>query len=53
MAIACFLLRTRPPFPLLPDRKVPCLRRRMALATRFFELGPYRAIFPPPLLTQP
>jgi hypothetical protein len=33
MAIACLRLVTLPPWPLRPLFSVPCLRRRMALAT--------------------
>jgi hypothetical protein len=35
IAIACFLLFTRPPFPALPDRKVPFFLRCTALFTDF------------------
>ena len=33
IAMACFLLLTRPPFPALPDRKVPFFLRCIALFT--------------------
>ena len=42
MAIACLRLFTRPPFPPLPLRNVPFLRRRIALSTRFEAAFPYR-----------
>jgi len=45
MAIACFLLFTAPPFPPRPERRVPCLRRRIALRTDFAAAFPYLAIF--------
>lgn len=35
MAIACLRLFTFPPWPLFPERRVPCFLRRMALATVF------------------
>jgi hypothetical protein len=35
MATACFRLFTFPPRPPFPRRRVPALRRRMALATDF------------------
>jgi hypothetical protein len=35
IAMACFLLFTRPPFPALPDRKVPFFLRCIALFTDF------------------
>jgi hypothetical protein len=35
MAMACFLLFTRPALPRLPDRRVPRFLRRMALRTLF------------------
>ena len=41
MAIACLRLFTLPPFPALPERKVPCFLRRMALATVFSAVFPY------------
>jgi len=47
IAIACFLLFTRPPFPPLPDRSVPVFFRCKALLTDFFEALPYFAISPP------
>ena len=47
MAIACFLLFTVPPLPPGPDRKVPCLRRRIALRTDFCAPVPYLAIAAP------
>ena len=40
MAIACFRLLTRPPFPPRPDLSVPRLRRRIALSTRLLALLP-------------
>ena len=42
MAMACFRLVTRPPFPPRPLRNVPFLRRRIALSTRFDAAFPYR-----------
>jgi hypothetical protein len=47
MAIACFLLFTAPPFPPLPDRKVPRFLRRIALRTVLAAAFPYLAIFSP------
>jgi hypothetical protein len=44
MAIACLRLLTRPPFPPLPDFKVPCFLRRMALLTLFPAAFPYCGI---------
>jgi hypothetical protein len=44
MAIACFLLLTRPPLPPFPDRNVPCFLRRSALATRLLAALPYLAM---------
>src|SRR5208283_1308545 len=44
MAMACFRLFTCPPFPAFPDRKVPFLRRRIALLTDLPALLPYLAI---------
>lgn len=44
MAIACFLLVTRPPLPPFPECKVPRFFRRMALFTDFAAAFPYRAI---------
>jgi hypothetical protein len=45
MAIACFRLVTRPPFPPGPLLSVPFFRRRIALSTRFDAALPY---FRPP-----
>jgi len=45
MAMACFRLFTLPPLPPLPDLRVPFLRRRIALSTRFCAALPY---FRPP-----
>lgn len=42
MAIACFRLFTRPPFPAFPERSVPRFLRRIALATVLLALLPYR-----------
>jgi hypothetical protein len=45
IAIACSRLFTLPPFPPGPDRNVPLVFRRIALATRFDAAFPYlRAI---------
>ena len=41
MAIACLRLVTFPPFPPLPDLKVPFFRRRIALSTRLDAALPY------------
>jgi hypothetical protein len=41
MAMACLRLVTFPPFPALPDRRVPCFFCRMALATVFPADFPY------------
>ena len=41
MAIACFRLFTLPPCPLFPRFNVPCLRRRIALATLLLAPRPY------------
>jgi hypothetical protein len=41
IAIACLRLVTFPPFPPLPDLKVPLFRRRIALSTRFCAAFPY------------
>jgi hypothetical protein len=40
MAIACFRLFTRPPFPPGPDRKVPRFLRLMAFSTRLLAAAP-------------
>jgi hypothetical protein len=40
IAIACFLLFTRPPFPPLPDFSVPRFLRRIALFTVFAAAFP-------------
>jgi hypothetical protein len=40
IAIACFRLVTRPPWPCLPRRRVPCLRRRMARSTSLLAARP-------------
>jgi hypothetical protein len=40
IAIACFLLFTVPPFPFLPERRVPAFLRRIALPTLFFAALP-------------
>jgi hypothetical protein len=40
IAIACFLLVTRPPFPPLPDFSVPRFLRRIALFTVFAAAFP-------------
>jgi hypothetical protein len=45
MAIACFLLLTRPAWPALPDRKVPLFRLCIALFTDFPAAFPYLAMF--------
>src|SRR5256714_2955956 len=44
IAIACLRLFTRPPFPPLPLRSVPLLRRRIALSTRLLAARPYLGI---------
>jgi hypothetical protein len=44
IAMACFLLLTRPPFPPFPERSVPCFFRRIALFTLFPAALPYLAI---------
>src|SRR5690348_9841457 len=41
IAIACFRLFTLPPWPFLPRRSVPCLRRRIALSTLLLAPRPY------------
>ena len=41
MAMACFRLLTRPPFPPRPERSVPCFRRRIALLTLLPAAFPY------------
>src|SRR5262245_63676702 len=41
MAMACFRLFTLPPFPALPRRSVPRLRRRMARSTSLLAPRPY------------
>jgi hypothetical protein len=48
MAIACFRLFTRPPFPRFPERSVPRFLRRMALRTVLAAALPY--LRRPPLL---
>ena len=45
MAMACFRLFTFPPCPFLPRRRVPCFRRRIALATLL--LAPRLYLRPP------
>jgi len=40
IAIACFLLVTRPPCPDFPLINVPCFRRLMALSTDFDAASP-------------
>ena len=42
--MACFLLFTGPPFPALPERRVPRFFRRMALLTLLPAALPYLAI---------
>jgi hypothetical protein len=44
IAIACFRLVTRPPFPAFPDRNVPWFLRRIALLTVFCDDFPYRGM---------
>lgn len=41
IAIACFRIVTLPPFPPLPERRVPRFSRRMALATDVLAALPY------------
>src|SRR5437868_2718976 len=41
IAMACFRLFTRPPFPPFPDLSVPRFLRRMALSTVFPAALPY------------
>src|SRR5690348_8107637 len=41
MAMACLRLFTLPPLPPLPERSVPRLRLRIALATVFLLFAPY------------
>ncbi|HEU4993876.1 MAG TPA: hypothetical protein VFT29_03620 [Gemmatimonadaceae bacterium] len=45
IAIACFRLVTRPPFPLLPLSSVPWFRFRIAVSTDSLATSPY---FRPP-----
>ena len=47
IAMACFRLFTRPPFPAFPERSVPCFLRRIALLTLLLAAFPYLAIIPP------
>jgi hypothetical protein len=49
MAMACLRLVTLPPFPPLPERRVPFFRRCMALLTLFCEALPYLAMKNPPV----
>lgn len=42
--MACLRLFTRPPFPPLPERRVPLFLRRIALLTDFLDARPYLAI---------
>jgi hypothetical protein len=42
--MACLRLVTLPPFPPLPERRVPFFSRRIALSTLFPAAFPYRAI---------
>ena len=51
IAMACFLLFTRPPLPPLPERRVPCFLRCIALLTLFFAALPYLGISPPRMRT--
>jgi hypothetical protein len=44
IAIACLRLFTLPPRPLFPRRRVPLLRRRIALSTLLPALLPYRRL---------
>lgn len=44
IAIACFLLFTRPPLPLFPERSVPFFLRCIALLTDLLAALPYLAI---------
>jgi hypothetical protein len=44
IAMACFRLLTRPPFPPLPERRVPFFLRRIALLTDLLAARPYLAI---------
>jgi len=44
IAIACFRLLTRPPFPAFPERNVPCSLRRIALLTDLPAAFPYFGI---------
>jgi hypothetical protein len=48
MAMACFLLLTRPPLPPFPERRVPRFRRRMVLPTDLLAALPYRLVTLPP-----
>ena len=50
MAIACFLFLTVPPLPRLPDFRVLCFLRLIALATVFCAVFPYLAIVSPILI---
>ena len=53
MAMACFRLFTLPPFPLLPEVKVPFLLRRTALATLLPADLPYFRVLLPALFFLP
>ena len=44
IAMACFRLLTRPPFPPLPERRVPFFLRRIALLTDLLAARSYLAI---------
>lgn len=39
--MACLRLVTLPPLPLLPERRVPCFSRRIALSTDLLAASPY------------
>jgi hypothetical protein len=47
IAMACFLLLTRPPFPPFPERSVPRFFRRIAFRTLLPAAFPYLAMNPP------
>ena len=49
MAMACFLLFTRPPLPSLPERSVPLFLRFIALSTDLPAAFPYLAITSSPI----
>jgi hypothetical protein len=49
MAMACLRLVTLPPFPPLPERRVPFFRRRIALLTVFCAALPYLGMNNPPV----